>query len=90
MCEIGIKFANIDYYNKEMQKGMEDKLFFIERLPQNQNYMFVDFGCADGSMINALASIYKDNPHNCYVGYDRFDFSHCRWFELGPHRTFPV
>ena len=70
MCEIGIKFTNIDYYNKEMQKGMEDKLFFIERLPQNQNYMFVDFGCADGSMINALASIYKDNPHNCYVGYD--------------------
>ena len=73
MCEIGIKFSNIEYYNKEMQKGMEDKLFFVERLPKNQNYMFVDFGCADGSMINALASIYKDNPNNVYVGYDISD-----------------
>ena len=73
MCEIGIKFSNIEYYNKEMQKGMEDKLFFIERLPKNQNYVFIDFGCADGSMINALASIYKDNPNNVYVGYDISD-----------------
>jgi len=73
MCEVGINFKNINLYNAEMQKGMEDKLFFIERLPKNQNYMFVDFGCADGSMINALASIYKDNPNNVYIGYDISD-----------------
>lgn len=70
MCEVGIDFKNINLYNAEMQKGMEDKLFFIKQLPKNQNYMFVDFGCADGSMINALASIYKDNPNNVYIGYD--------------------
>lgn len=74
MCEIGIDFANIQYYNKEMQKGMEDKLFFLQKLPQNQNYVFVDFGCADGSMINALTGIYENihpqNANNIYVGYD--------------------
>lgn len=70
MCEIGKKFSNIKYYNKEMQKGMEDKLFFIDRLPQDQDYVFVDFGCADGTMINALTEIYADNKDNHYVGYD--------------------
>ena len=70
MCEIGKKFSNIKYYNKEMQKGMEDKLFFIDRLPQDQDYVFVDFGCADGTMINALTELYADNKDNHYVGYD--------------------
>lgn len=72
MCEIGNTFANINYYNKEMKKGMEDKLFFIDKLPNNQNYCFVDFGCADGSMISALADIYRNtNEHQyMFIGYD--------------------
>ena len=70
MCEIGKKFTDIQYYNKEMQKGMEDKLFFLNKLPKNTDYIFVDFGCADGSMINALSSILEGHHHNIYVGYD--------------------
>lgn len=70
MCEVGKKFTNINFYNKEMQKGMEDKLFFINQLPQNQEYVFVDFGCADGAMINALTEIFKDRPSFHYIGYD--------------------
>jgi hypothetical protein len=76
MCEIGINFSNINYYNKEMQKGMDDKLFFLNKLPKNQHYIFVDFGCADGSMINTLSSILESdefkNMHipNDYIGYD--------------------
>ena len=72
MCEIGKTFANVNYYNKEMQKGMEDKLFFLDRLPKNENYVFVDFGCADGSMINALASIFDSEgvSNKTYIGYD--------------------
>ncbi len=69
MCEIGKKFTDIQYYNKEMQKGMEDKLFFLDKLPKNTDYVFVDFGCADGSMINALSSILEGH-YNIYVGYD--------------------
>ena len=69
MCEIGKKFTDIQYYNKEMQKGMEDKLFFLDKLPKNNNYIFVDFGCADGSMINALSNILQGS-YNRYIGYD--------------------
>jgi len=69
MCEIGKKFSNIKYYNKEMQKGMEDKLFFLNKLPTKDKYVFVDFGCADGSMINALSSI-LEGKFNKYIGYD--------------------
>ena len=72
MCEIGKTFANVNYYNKEMQKGMEDKLFFLDRIPKNNNYVFVDFGCADGTMINALASIFdsEKTSNKTYIGYD--------------------
>ena len=69
MCEIGKKFTDIQYYNKEMQKGMEDKLFFLDKLPKDNNYIFVDFGCADGSMINALSNILQGS-YNRYIGYD--------------------
>ena len=47
----GPYFKNIEEYNERMAKSMEDKLFFVEKLPSIQNYLFVDFGCADGSMI---------------------------------------
>jgi hypothetical protein len=72
MSEIGNSFKSIQFYNKEMKKGMEDKLFFVDKLPKNQSYCFVDFGCADGSMISALAEIYKNTNQNQYkfIGYD--------------------
>lgn len=72
MSEIGNSFKSIQFYNKEMKKGMEDKLFFVDKLPKNQNYCFVDFGCADGSMISALTEIYKNTNQNQYkfIGYD--------------------
>ena len=70
MCEIGLTFANIDSYNKEMSKGMEDKLFFLKELPKD-TYTFVDFGCADGSMINTL--IHGLGIKHKYIGYDISD-----------------
>lgn len=54
--EIGAKFKNITSYNLEMIKSLEDKLFFVEKFPKNENYTFVDFGCADGT----YASITKN------------------------------
>lgn len=45
--EIGAKFKNIISYNLEMTKSLEDKLFFVEKFPKNENYIFVDFGCTD-------------------------------------------
>ena len=46
---------------------MADKLFFLEHLPPGK-YVFVDFVCGDGSMIDALADIFGNG--NAYIGYD--------------------
>ena len=69
--EIGKKFASLDTYNENMAKGLEDKLFFLNQLPEptlTNRYLFVDFGCADGTLVNALYRIMGDK--NWYVGYD--------------------
>ena len=68
--EIGGKFKDILYYNKNMAKSMEDKMFFVNMLPKSNSYIFVDFGCADGVMINALNEQYRDSY---FFGYDISD-----------------
>lgn len=55
-------------YNASMIKAMEDKLFFLSHLPEG-NYTFVDFGCADGTLLNVLADT-LNNDNNYYIGYD--------------------
>jgi len=55
-------------YNASMIKAMEDKLFFLNHLPEG-NYTFVDFGCADGTLLNVLADT-LNNDNNFYIGYD--------------------
>lgn len=52
-----------------MTKPMEDKLFFVDKLPQGQDYIFVDFGCADGTLIQHLTRIYEIKRYR-YIGYD--------------------
>jgi len=71
--EIGERFKNILAYNENMAKGMEDKLFFLNELPKDHEYTFVDFGCADGTLINYLVSIYNHYYTNTYIGYDISD-----------------
>jgi len=68
MNDLGEKFSDIGYYNKQMSLGMVDKLFFVDRIPNNKNYTFVDFGCADGTLISHLYEIYGDKCS--YIGYD--------------------
>ena len=70
MKELGVPFNNLSLYNASMRKGLEDKLFFLEYLPED-NYTFVDFGCADGSVISALCAMYPNKKGlNAYIGYD--------------------
>lgn len=56
--------ANI--YLSRMADVMKDKLFFIECLPKDIG-TFVDYGCADGALIEELAKIY---PNADFIGYD--------------------
>ena len=70
MNKLGVPFKNLSLYNASMRKGLEDKLFFLEYLPED-NYTFVDFGCADGSVLGALCAMYPSKKGlNTYIGYD--------------------
>ena len=70
MNKLGVPFKNLSLYNASMRKGLEDKLFFLEYLPED-NYTFVDFGCADGSVLGALCAMYPNKKGlNTYIGYD--------------------
>lgn len=61
-----ININNIKVYNTGMQKSLLDKLWFITHI-DDKNYNFVDYGCADGSLIKML---HKINPNYNYYGYD--------------------
>ena len=44
------EFTDINSYNKNMAKPMDDKLFFLEKIDWTNN-IIVDFGCADGRVL---------------------------------------
>jgi hypothetical protein len=54
-----------DIYNEKMQKSMLDKLFFIDKIDAD---VIIDFGCADGFLINSMVNLLKDDT--IYLGYD--------------------
>lgn len=55
---------NLENYNTEMRKSLIDKIFFLDKVNANT---FIDFGCADGSMLKLAHQIL---PSYNYVGYD--------------------
>lgn len=74
--KIGIDIKDITSYTENMSKGLDDKLFFLNRIKFNddKDYIFVDFGCADGVLINALYEILESKGIKAYyVGYDISD-----------------
>ncbi len=62
--EVGIR--NMEMYLELMKKGMYDKLFFFDKLFESVD-TFVDFGCADGSMLRSLHFL---SPSSRLIGYD--------------------
>lgn len=50
---VDVRADRLQAYTDAMAKGMEDKLFFLPHLPTGSAVL--DFGCADGRMIEALA-----------------------------------
>lgn len=50
------KIKDIEKYNSEMAKSIEDKLWFTQFLEQSQFYdaIIVDYGCGDGTLIRKL------------------------------------
>ena len=58
------KIKNYSIYNEKMKKSLLDKIFFIDKIEATQ---IVDFGCADGTLIHFMHSLF---PENIYIGYD--------------------
>lgn len=53
-----------DHYNQEMNKALQDKLFFVDKVDARN---ILDYGCANGALIYEMAKYF---PNKHYVGYD--------------------
>ncbi len=62
MIEEGI--SNYSGYNEGMKKSLLDKIFFMDKV---ESTVFVDYGCADGTLIHFLSQLF---PEYMYIGYD--------------------
>lgn len=59
------KIENYSVYNDRMRRSMWDKAFFMDKVPGTE--LIVDYGCADGSLIRFLHSLF---PTMCFIGFD--------------------
>ena len=71
---IGKPFKSIDSYNDAMRKNLDDKLFFAKFLPKHP-MLIVDFGCADGSLINKMYELFENREFGTLIKYIGFDIS---------------
>lgn len=55
---------NVKSYNAEMRKPLLDKAFFLDKIDAD---IIVDFGCADGALIEFIRHI---DPKKVCIGYD--------------------
>lgn len=64
MSDFPEQMVNLAHYNAEMRKPLIDKAFFLDKI---ESQIFVDFGCADGMLINFMEMLF---PENTYIGFD--------------------
>jgi len=58
------KITDYSVYNAGMKKSLLDKIFFMDKIDAN---VIVDYGCADGTLIHFLHSLF---PEYQYIGFD--------------------
>ena len=63
------KLNDISIYNERMDKSIEDKLWFINKVDAD---IYVDFGCANGNLLKHLSYIHQRQGKTDikYIGYD--------------------
>lgn len=59
------KITNMTAYTEEMKKTLLDKCYFIDK---TEAKLFVDFGCADGTLLKFIRDIFGDVYQ--LIGYD--------------------
>lgn len=60
------EISNLEKYNSSMAKSLIDKIFFMDKIDDQVKFV-VDYGCADGTLVRFLASIF---PDLVFIGYD--------------------
>lgn len=69
--EIGKKFNDQKSYNASMGRAIDDKLFFLDKLNLKEGFVMVDFGCADGTVLQEIEHRYSKEPGpHAYIGFD--------------------
>lgn len=58
------KIPDIQKYTNSMKKSLLDKSFFLDKIEVS---IFVDYGCADGTLLKFIKSVF---PSYSYYGYD--------------------
>ena len=60
------KIKDYEIYNYRMKKSLLDKMFFLDKFFEPIDTI-VDFGCADGELIDEMKHLFPDYR---YIGYD--------------------
>lgn len=61
---------NLNSYIRRLEKGMEDKLFFLPHLDMNEYDVIVEFGCANGRLLRRIQPVI-DRTITTLVGFDK-------------------
>ena len=61
------KIQNYEVYTARMQKSVYDKMFFVDKIFNENIDTFIDFGCADAELIRHLRVFM---PEVRFIGYD--------------------
>lgn len=59
-----MEIANLKVYNDNMRKSLLDKAYFLSFVDSDT---FIDFGCADGSLLKHIHEMFPDKK---LIGYD--------------------
>jgi hypothetical protein len=77
-----VETTHFDAYTRSMAKGMQDKLFFTDRVDADA---YVDFGCADGTLLSHLSTL---RPNAQMIGYDLSELATTRAARKVPDGSF--
>jgi len=61
------KIKDINEYTEAMKKSLYEKAFFLGKINADS---FLDYGCADGTLLKFIQSMYFSYPNYKYIGYD--------------------
>lgn len=73
---------NVSTYIENLEKGMKNKLFFLDYVDLSEYGLIVDFGCGNGRLIGEMAKV-NPNKNTIYIGYDtsQIMLESCKMYE---------